>query len=92
MKICQQRKLCGVTNRLLNRCLTKQTVELIDSFTDANDTLNQCGKWKRLDDHLSSIDFGIYLYAIFHSVFTFMVQSPQNLRSNPYNRKSENGS
>ena len=40
----------------------------------------------------SSIDFGIYLHAIFHSVFTFTVQSPQNLRSNPYNRKSENGS
>ena len=40
----------------------------------------------------SSIDFGIYLHAIFHSVFTFMVQSPQNLRSNPYNRKSGNGS
>ena len=40
----------------------------------------------------SSIDFGIYLHTIFHSVFTFTVQSPQNLRSNPYNRKSENGS
>ena len=42
-----------MTNRLSNRCLTEQTVELIDSFTDANDTLNQCGKWKRLDDHSS---------------------------------------
>ena len=40
----------------------------------------------------SSIDFGIYLHTIFHSVFTFMVQSPQNLRSSPYNRKLENGS
>ena len=53
VKICQQRKLRGVTNRLSNRCLTEQTVELIDSFTNANDTLNQCGKWKHLDDHLS---------------------------------------
>ena len=44
LKICPQWKLHGVTNRLLNRCLTKQTVELIDSFTDANDMLNQCGK------------------------------------------------
>ena len=43
-------------------------------------------------DGLSSIDFSIYLHAIFHSVFTFTVQSPQNLWSNPYNRKSENGS
>ena len=42
--------------------------------------------------HPSSIDFGIYLHVIFHLVFTFTVQSPQNLRSNPYNRKSENGS
>ena len=41
---------------------------------------------------VSSIDFGIYLHTIFHSVFTFTVQSPQNLRSNPYNRKLENGS
>ena len=40
----------------------------------------------------SSIDFGIYLHTIFHSVFTFTVQSPQNLRSNPYNKKLENGS
>ena len=40
----------------------------------------------------SSIDFGIYLHTIFHSVFTFMVQSPQNLRSNPYNKKLESGS
>ena len=40
----------------------------------------------------SSIHFGIYLHTIFHSVFTFTVQSPQNLWSNPYNRKSENGS
>ena len=53
VKICQQRKLHGVINRLSNRCLTEQTVELIDSFTDANDTLNQCGKWKCLDNHLS---------------------------------------
>ena len=53
MKICQQRKLHGVPNRLLNRCLTEQTVELIDSFTSANDTLNQCEKWKRLDNHVS---------------------------------------
>ena len=53
MKICQQRKLHGVTNRLSNRCLTEQAVKLIDSFTDANDKLNQCGKWKCLDDHLS---------------------------------------
>ena len=41
---------------------------------------------------ISSIDFGIYLHTIFHSVFTFTVQSPQNLRSNPYNKKLENGS
>ena len=45
-----------------------------------------------VDSDYSSIDFGIYLHAIFHSVFTFTVQSPQNLRSNLYNRKSENGS
>ena len=32
LKICPQRKLRGVTNRLSNRCLTKQTVELIDSL------------------------------------------------------------
>ena len=43
-------------------------------------------------DDDSSIDFSIYLHTIFHSVFTFTVQSPQNLRSNPYNRKLENGS
>ena len=47
---------------------------------------------EELESRISSIDFGIYLHAIFHSVFTFTVQSPQNLRSNPYNRKSENGS
>ena len=53
VKICPQRKLRGVTNKLLNKCLTEHRVELINSFTDAYDTLNQCGKWKCLDDHLS---------------------------------------
>ena len=49
-------------------------------------------KTKNCEEHNSSIDFGIYLHTIFHSVFTFTVQSPQNLRSNPYNKKLENGS
>ena len=42
-------------------------------------------------DEMSSIDFGIYLHVIFHLVFTFMVQSPQNLWSNPYNENRKMG-
>ena len=42
-------------NKYCDNCkqTNKQAVELINSFTNANDTLNQCGKWKCLDNHLS---------------------------------------
>ena len=40
----------------------------------------------------SSIDFSISLQPIFLVDFPFMVQSPQNLWSNPYSGKSKSGS
>ena len=68
--------------------------QLIEYFRDVRIMCSYCPRRFISSQSLksSSIDFGIYLHTIFHLVFTFMVQSPQNLRSNPYNRKLENGS
>ena len=82
--------LLSVFSKIFEKIMHKR----LYNFLEVNDILHplQFGFRKNTLHSISSIDFGIYLHAIFHSVFTFTVQSPQNLRSNPYNRKSENGS